>query len=241
MALSTDLKYCIIDYSLTDELVAMKVRTAKNIGTIWVIVLLLASTFVIIVNNSYAETTEEPSSISSTDSTSSDEVSTASGSNRFVVWSDNSPGNYEILFRRSTDNGATWKPIVNLSNNPGRSNDEQIAVYGSNVYVVWAQANAQGNLVNIFFRHSIDSGATWKPFVNLSNNPGESGNPHNGAFVTGSGIAVSGPNVYVVWQDSTPGKYDILSRRSTDNGATWKSVNNLSNNAGDSTDPQIAL
>ncbi len=60
--------------------------------------------------------------------TTSDEVSAASGNNRFVAWYDNTPGNYEIFFRRSTDNGVTWKPTVNLSTNAGSSLVPQIDI-----------------------------------------------------------------------------------------------------------------
>jgi len=115
-----------------------------------------------------------------------DDISAASGSNRFVVWQDNTcppikcTAQNDIFFRRSTDNGATWKAVVNLSNNTGSSVDPQ--------------------------------------------------------------IAVSGSNVYVVWQDTTPGNFDILSRRSADSGSTWKSVgvSNLSKNTGNSISPQVA-
>lgn len=177
--------------------------------------------------------------LSNNDGQSFDQEVAASGSNVYVVWIDETPGNHEILFKRSTDNGATWKSTVNLSNNAAPSLQPIIAASGSSVYVVWSN-RVPGNW-ELYFRASTDNGATWKPFVNLSNNPGVSGNPGNGAFVTGTGIAVSGSHVHVAWQDSTGGDYDILSRRSTDNGATWKSVKNLSNNGGDSSDPQIAM
>jgi len=58
----------------------------------------------------------------------SSDVSAASGSNRFVVWQDGTPGNYDVLSRRSTNNGATWDTIRNLSNNAGISSFPQLAV-----------------------------------------------------------------------------------------------------------------
>ena len=197
-----------------------------------------------------------------------------SGSSRYVAWTDYTTGNGEILFRRSTDNGATWKATVNLTNNPGHSINVAITASGSNVYVTWTQYNLASSLADIYFRGSTDSGATWgakiklsssgrntsvlpqitasgssvyvawsesrdeihfrrstdngatwQPTVNLSSNEGVS----NSVYVISSGSDIS-----VVWNDLTPGNYDILFRRSTDNGATWKSTFNLSNNSGNS-------
>jgi Neuraminidase (sialidase) len=120
------------------------------------------------------------------------ELVAASGSNRFVVWQDDTPGNNEILFRRSTDNGATWKPVVNLSSNPGSSHDAQIAVSGSRVYVVWSQENAEQTTSDIFIRRSTDNGASWGSKINLSDNAGFSDFPL---------IRTSSDNVYVAWEE----------------------------------------
>jgi len=156
-----------------------------------------------------------------------------------VVWYDDTPGNYDVFIKRSTDIGATWKAAVNLSNDVGLANSPQVAVLGTNVYAAWnsdcplsSPLGCRDPNHNIFLRRSTDNGATWKPSVNLSTNAGDSFEPQ---------IAVSGSNVYVVWYDFTPGNYDIMFRRSTDNGATWKAAVNLSNNAGTSFTPQIAV
>jgi hypothetical protein len=246
-----------------------------KVFSIFLSALLLSSIYVITNTPALAE--EENVMVEA-----ADKVSAASGNNRFVAWYDNTSGNYEILFRRSTDSGATWKPTVNLSTNPGPSYIPQIAVSGANVYVVWSQETTNNTLADvyvrvstdngatwgakvkvsttgtnfsptpqvavigsnayitwhddgtgdIFVRRSTDNGATWKAVVNISNNAGYSSQTQ---------IAVSGANVYLVWRDDTPGNDDILFRRSTDNGATWKVVVNLSNNAGDSFGPQIAV
>ena len=61
---------------------------------------------------------------------------------------------------------------------------------------------------------------------NLSNNPGNS---------TDSRISVFQNNVYLVWIDDTTGNKDIYFKRSVDNGTTFGSTENLSNNPGNST------
>src|SRR5687767_10783621 len=67
---------------------------------------------------------------------------------------------------------------------------------------------------------------------NLSNNPGNS---------TDAQIAVYQNNVYVIWSDATTGNGDIYFKRSMDNGTSFGSTENLSNNPGNSTDAQIAV
>ena len=48
-------------------------------------------------------------------------------------------------------------------------------------------------------------------------------------------------NVYVVWEDDTPGNNEVLFTVSNDNGPTFStSTDHLSNNAGDSDEPQIS-
>jgi hypothetical protein len=59
------------------------------------------------------------------------------GSNIYVVWNDNSSGNYEIYFKRSTDRGVTWSSDKRLTNSIGQSLAPTIAADGLNIYVGW--------------------------------------------------------------------------------------------------------
>jgi hypothetical protein len=44
------------------------------------------------------------------------------GNNVYVVWHDEIPGNFDILYKRSTNGRASFvEPTQNLSNNVGRS------------------------------------------------------------------------------------------------------------------------
>jgi hypothetical protein len=74
-------------------------------------------------------------------------------------------------------------------------------------------------------------GADSRP-QNLSNNPGNSTDPR---------ISVFQNNVYLVWTDDTTGNKDIYFKRSVDNGTTFGSTENLSNNPGNSTDSRISV
>lgn len=84
----------------------------------------------------------------------------------------------------------------------------------------------------ILYRKSIDGGATFGSSANLSNTNGGSTDP---------AIAVSGNNVYVVWHDNTPGNAEILLRKSINAGVTFGSTINVSQNAGFSELPTIAV
>ena len=67
----------------------------------------------------------------------------ADGNNVYLVWSDLSlfdTKSVEVFFRRSTDNGASFRDIVNLSNNAGYSIDPKMKVIESNVYVAWSDS-----------------------------------------------------------------------------------------------------
>jgi hypothetical protein len=149
--------------------------------------------------------------------------------NVYVVWDDDTPGNSEIFFAVSNDNGQTFSTPINLSNNAGRSFEPQISSEGNNVYVVWDD-DTPGNF-DIFFAVSNDNGQTFSTPINLSNNAGVSFPPQ---------ISSEGNNVYVVWEDTTPGNGEILFAVSNDNGQTFSTPINLSNNAGISFEPQIS-
>src|SRR5215213_1560513 len=161
----------------------------------------------------------------------------ASGNNVYVVWRgrESIPGNQEIMYRRSTNGGANFGGIVNLSNNTGFSQHPTVAVSGNNVYVVWQDDSLVPGTFDILYKKSTNGGASFGDTKNLSNSAGNSGRPT---------VAVSGNNVYVVWHDNTTqggvAQFDILYRRSTNGGANFGGIVNLSNTAQASTTPSIA-
>jgi len=115
----------------------------------------------------------------------------------------------------------TFGDTKNLSNNDGDSTDPKVQVSGNIVYVVW-EDKSTGN-GDILFKRSTDGGKSFDKTINLSNNNGES------TGFTGPQIAKSGSNVYVVWEDDSNGDTEIFFRASTDNGAHFGPIKNLSN------------
>jgi hypothetical protein len=156
----------------------------------------------------------------------------ADANNVYLVYMDNSRNNFDVFFRRSTDNGASFKDIINLSNNAEHSGSPAMGVIGGNVYVAWVDSTTNQPGTDILFKTSTNSGASFSSTKNISNNPGESGFPQ---------ISRSGTAVRIVWQDWLfGGQTDVLFRASGDNGFTFGNIRNLSgNNAGMSENPMI--
>jgi hypothetical protein len=152
----------------------------------------------------------------------------ASSSEVYVVWDDAGTG--DVYVRRSTNNGGTWASIVNLSSNPGKSDSQDLSVTGSNVYVVWAQANSGGSATDVFVRTSNDDGALWGSKKKLSSS-GKAIEPT---------VASSGSRAHVAWQDASAGNGDILLRTSTNEGASWGLTKNMSADAARASSPELA-
>lgn len=153
----------------------------------------------------------------------SDDVQLAiTGSNIYVVWTDDTTGNREILFTKSIDGGDTFSEPVNLSNNSGDSYNSEIAAAGNNVYVVWNDYNSpEGKGGGMLLGKSIDGGDTFSQPNNLSNNTKDS-YPK---------IATDGnsSNVFIVWNNETVNDKvgGVFFTNSSDNATTFSEVAKL--------------
>jgi hypothetical protein len=143
----------------------------------------------------------------------------------YVGWEDNSTGNYELLFTKSTDGGTTFSDPINLSSNNGTSEDGTITELNGTVYVGLSD-NSTGNY-EILLAKSADGGTTFTDPINLSNNTVESADPV---------IKSSKDNLYVVWSEVD----DIFFTRSKD-GVKFDKPINLSNTNGTSFTPRLAV
>jgi glutaredoxin-related protein len=158
---------------------------------------------------------------------SEDPKITVLGNNTYVVWIDDSSGMRDIYFRKSTDKGCNFSPIIDVSNQNGGSVDPHIAASANNIYLIWE--HTPGNNGEVFFTRSTDGGETFERSRNMGNNTGFNGYPQ---------IAVMEKNVYLVWHDASHG---ILFTKSTDNGSTFDSVKNIGGNNSFNGSPQIAV
>lgn len=157
----------------------------------------------------------------------------------------------QILFTRSTDNGANFSNPINLSNNPNTfSARPQVSASGRSVYVTWFESgpNHSLNVANTYFSKSTDGGMTFTTPLQLSNN----GPANNYYYFTSDtpqiAISNNAKNVYIAWtypsqsaSSSSSQNSDVFFARSNDSGGTFGPPFNLSNNPGLSGDASMIV
>lgn len=82
-----------------------------------------------------------------------------------VVWNSNPSGNWDVFYRLSTDNGATWTDVVQMSDDPNADQEPTVAMdHQGGIYMAWSRAN----MYDIVYTKSDDSGVTWQPLRALT-------------------------------------------------------------------------
>ena len=149
-----------------------------------------------------------------------------------VVWSDDTPGNNEIYYKRSTDGGTTWSAAKRIAWTAGNSLSPAMAIDSSEtLHVVWADYTP-GNY-ELYYKSSADAGTTWSAAQRLTWTSGDSYAP---------AIAIDpSETLHVVWYDYTPGKTEIYHKSSADAGTTWSAAKRITWTSGWSGGAAIAI
>jgi len=149
-----------------------------------------------------------------------------------VVWKDDTPGNDEIYYMKSSDAGSTWSGAKRITWTSGSSSSPAIATDSNNtVHVVWHTETSEG--LEIYYKSSPAGGATWNAVKRLTWTSGSSSMP---------AISVDSANtIHIVWQEGyAAGNDEIYYKRSEDGGKTWTSSQRLTWASGWSNFPAIA-
>jgi hypothetical protein len=148
-----------------------------------------------------------------------------------VVWQDNTPGNYEIYYKRSADGGATWSAAKRLTWTSGRSMEPAIGIESNNtIHLVWSD-DTPGN-EEIYYKRSTDGGITWSASKRLT---------WDYSYSYEAAIAIDSSNtIHAVWRNSSSPNA-IYYERSADGGATWGSIKRLTWSSVGSISPAIAI
>jgi hypothetical protein len=148
-----------------------------------------------------------------------------------VVWCDDTPGDYEIYHKASTDGGISWTSAKRLTWTEGFSAWPDIAASPvGDLHIVWFDDLSGGD--EIYYKKSSDSGATWSAMKRLT--------------WTGVGldrldlVADPSSSLQLIWLDDSSGSSDIYYKRSKDGGDSWTAAERLTWTSGSGACPAIA-
>ncbi|HEY7695762.1 MAG TPA: hypothetical protein VH797_06670 [Nitrososphaeraceae archaeon] len=170
--------------SLSDSSAGFQIRTILSFLKIILLIaaVILVSVFLVelfVVNKVLgiepkAAYFSEEINISNNNGTSELPQVTAEGNNVYVVWQDDTNGNYDVYSKSSSTNGSKFKSTRNLSKNNGTSELPQIASTKDLFYVFWKDET--NGIVSAYFKEgkkesstaNVDFGST-KKIVNSGN------------------------------------------------------------------------
>lgn len=154
----------------------------------------------------------------------------ARGEHVYVLWDDGGRNDgSDLFFRRSTDGGRTFEPILQLTDTDEESDQQELAVQGDNVYVLWSECDFE---CEVRLRKSTDAGATFGPEVQVSRASFRAFDPR---------MVVRDTRVFVSWTGQSLERYesDIYLALSVDGGATFSAPVNVSATEADSRDARL--
>jgi hypothetical protein len=150
------------------------------------------------------ETFSEPMQISTgTGNATEAAIATDSAGRISVVWVDDSTGNAEAYYARSTDGGSTFSDPVNVSNFPGGDiHKPTVVAFQDTVYVAFQNGDLFGEdrIKNrqVFLAKSVNAGLSFEAPEQVSNAVNSNGRAHSPAMVVDSR-----GTLHIVWIDSS--------------------------------------
>lgn len=139
-----------------------------------------------------------------------------------AAWEDDRSGRSEIWTNRF--DGTNWLGDIQATGPASGSDMLPSVVYTGTAPATHVAVLSTDNSRKVYFRRSIDGGATWLPSVALDDAApqplGISWTPY---------LVTDGTNLWATWQDGSAGsRLAIAMRHSADHGASWSAVRRLS-------------
>ena len=147
-----------------------------------------------------------------------------------LFFRDDRSGTFKIYYKRSVDGGAHWDSDTVLTPDGTQAEFPFPAIDGETIHLVWRD-NRDGN-PEIYYKRSLDGGITWSQDERLTSDPGESEHPK---------LVMDGNNLHLVWRENRDGSYEVYYKRSIDGGRSWSSDRRMTDNAGKSLWPVLAV
>jgi len=141
--------------------------------------------------------------------------------------------NADIWYVKTNDGGATWSTPIQLTSYSGREFTPSAMVDSTGkIWVAWCRELVSGN-ENIYYKTSIDKGASWSPDQELTTHPNDEGHPSIIEDVSGT--------IFVFYALDEGTVVNIYYRTTADSGNTWSAPDLLTINTCNDGVPYAAL
>jgi len=214
--MSSDGRYQTITWEKDDTTDQIMVSRSSNFGANW--------------------STESALSASGENAETAQVAISADGQTQTVVWLRYDGSNFRIQARTSTDFGANWDPVIDLSEAGRNAYFPQIALSsdGSQQLATWTRLDDNSNR-RVQVATSSDAGTTWGSVADLSA-AGQS-------VFTSPQIALSsdGSQQFATWVRTDGSNDRVQIAASSDAGETWGSVTDLSAEGQSAKGAQVAV
>lgn len=149
-----------------------------------------------------------------------------------LFYDDNSSGNQEIYYKKSTDTGDTWSNPQRLTWN-SRYSFMPFPIIGTGNTIFVAYSDNFSSNFELYMKSSTDTGMTWSSPQRLTWNAGKSIKPRLASDSHG--------NLHLVWYDNSPGNNEIYYKQKSSSSPNWSPAKRLTWNPGGSVSPQIRI
>lgn len=148
-----------------------------------------------------------------------------------IVYTDRRDGAGEVFYKRSLDGGMTWDTDMRLTADDNIfSGRATIVAWNNQVHIVWMDRRDGNN--ELYYKRSTNNGNTWSDDQRLTTDNAISEYPS---------LALEFQTLHLVWNDDRNGNNEIYYKRSINGGLSWTADTRITNNAGDSYKPSVAV